>query len=367
MTTYIYELDNWPDFRWRRDGLSSPLAQVRYQQGFLVGRMGSLGATLRNEATLASRTEEVLKSSEIEGEDLDRKQVRSSVARRLGIDIGVSVRSDRHVDGVVQMVLDATDNFDKPLDEERLFGWHAALFPTGYSNMTKITVGAWRDGPMQVVSGPMGRDRVHYEAPPPDRVPDEMVRFLAWFNDEQLDIDPVIKAGIAHFWFVTIHPFEDGNGRIGRAIMDMALARSERTRHRFYSMSAQIRRERDKYYDYLEDSQKGDLDITNHLTWFLDCLDRALSGAADTLANVLRKAGFWERFAGANLNQRQRTIVTRLLDGFEGKLNTSKWAKIAKTSQDTALRDIEDLIAKGILVKDPAGGRSTSYSLTALE
>jgi Fic family protein len=369
MPIYIHNLPEWPKFRWQNDELTGQIGQVRYRQGLLIGRMRSLGTKLRDEATLDSRTEEVLKSSEIEGEELDRKQVRSSVANRLGIDIGATIKSDRNVDGVVEMILDATINFDMPLTESRLFAWHAALFPSGYTGMHKITPGAWRtdrDGPMQVVSGAMGHERVHYEAPAAGRVPQEMVRFLDWFNDDEHAIEPVLKAAVAHFWFVTIHPFEDGNGRIGRAIMDMALARSEQTNHRYYSMSAQIRSERTKYYDFLEDSQKGDLDITNHLSWFLGCLDRALTRAEFTLASVLRKAQFWERFANAAINARQRNIVTRLLDGFEGKLNTSKWAKITKSSQDTALRDIEDLIKRGILVKDPAGGRSTSYSLIDL-
>jgi Fic family protein len=369
MTTYIHELDDWPNFRWSKERLADLLAGVRHRQGRLVGRMEGLGLRLREEATLGSRTEEVLKSSEIEGENLDRNQVRSSVARRLGIDIGLRLAPDRHVDGVVEMMLDATENFASKLTKERLFGWHAALFPTGYSGLLKIEVGGWRTdtlGPMQVVSNRGGRERVHYEAPPAARLDREMDAFLRWFNNEDAAIDPVLKAGIAHLWFVTIHPFEDGNGRIGRAIADMALARSERTKHRFYSMSAQIRRERSKYYDYLEDTQKGDLEITPHLIWFVECLDRALTGAETMLAGVLGKARFWERHAAAALNARQRAILNRLLDGFEGKLTSSKWAKLAKCSQDTALRDIDDLARQGILIKDAAGGRSTSYSLVEI-
>ena len=370
MTTYIYDLEDWPHFRWSRERLADRLAAVRHRQGRLVGRMEGLGFRLREESTLNSRTEEVLKSSEIEGETLDRDQVRSSVANRLWIDIGVFTSPDRHVDGVVEMVLDATENYATPLTEERLFGWHAALFPTGYSGLRKIEVGAWRTdkvGQMQVVSvTPKGREQVHYEAPPAARIEQEMAAFLDWFNDEDSKTEPVLKAGIAHLWFVTIHPFEDGNGRIGRAITDMALARSEGSRQRFYSMSAQIRRERSRYYDYLEETQKGDLDITSHLEWFVECLDRALTGAETILANVLEKARFWERHADAALNERQRTIVNRLLDGFEGKLNSSKWAKLAKCSQDTALRDIDDLVRQGILTKDAAGGRSTSYSLVGI-
>jgi Fic family protein len=330
--------------------------------------MERLGFTLRAEATLQTRTEEVLKSSEIEGEVLDRDQVRSSVARRLGMDIGALTPVDRHVDGVVEMILDATERYDMPLTAERLFGWHAALFPTGRSGMTKITVGAWRNarsGPMQVVSGPIGRERVHYEAPIASRLKKEMRAFLDWFNTENA-IDPVLKAGIAHLWFVTIHPFDDGNGRIARAIADQALARSEKSAQRFYSVSAQIRQERNSYYDILEATQKGDLDITPWLEWFLGCLDRAFGGAETILAVVLTKARFWELHAGASLNDRQRTIINRLLDGFEGKLTSSKWAMLTKCSQDTALRDIDDLVQRGILTKDAAGGRSTSYSLAEI-
>jgi Fic family protein len=330
--------------------------------------MERLGFTLRAEATLQTRTEEVLKSSEIEGEVLDRDQVRSSVARRLGMDIGALTPADRHVDGVVEMILDATERYDMPLTAERLFGWHAALFPTGRSGMTKITVGAWRNarsGPMQVVSGPIGRERVHYEAPIASRLKKEMRAFLDWFNTENA-IDPVLKAGIAHLWFVTIHPFDDGNGRIARAIADQALARSEKSAQRFYSVSAQIRQERNSYYDILEATQKGDLDITPWLEWFLGCLDRAFGGAETILAVVLTKARFWELHAGASLNDRQRTIINRLLDGFEGKLTSSKWAMLTKCSQDTALRDIDDLVQRGILTKDAAGGRSTSYSLAEI-
>jgi len=361
-------LKGWPHFRWSQERLAKRFAAVRHQQGRLIGRMERLGFTLRAEATLQTRTEEVLKSSEIEGEVLDRDQVRSSVARRLGMDIGALTPADRHVDGVVEMILDATERYDMPLTAERLFGWHAALFPTGRSGMTKITVGAWRNarsGPMQVVSGPIGRERVHYEAPIASRLKKEMRAFLDWFNTENA-IDPVLKAGIAHLWFVTIHPFDDGNGRIARAIADQALARSEKSAQRFYSVSAQIRQERNSYYDILEATQKGDLDITPWLEWFLGCLDRAFGGAETILAVVLTKARFWELHAGASLNDRQRTIINRLLDGFEGKLTSSKWAMLTKCSQDTALRDIDDLVQRGILTKDAAGGRSTSYSLAEI-
>ena len=342
-----------------------PLAAARHKQGRLVGRMEALGFPLRNEAALQTLTEEVVKSGEIEGETLDREQVRSSIARRLGIDVGAVARSDRHVEGVVEMMLDATEKYDEPLTDERLFGWHAALFPTGRSGMAKIVVGAWRDdrsGPMQVVSGPIGRERVHYQAPTASRLDDEMKGFLAWYNSDQ-GIDPVLKAALAHLWFVTIHPFDDGNGRIARAIADQALARSESCAQRFYSMSAQIRLERRQYYDMLEATQKGGLDVTEWLLWFLGRLDRAFDGADAIFATVLAKARFWERHAGENFNSRQRLMLNRLLDGFEGKLTSSKWAKIAKCSQDTASRDIDDLIGRDILAKDAAGGRSTSYSI----
>ena len=362
---YIHEQAGWPGFRWDHARISERLVDVRHRQGRLIGRMEGLGFQLRTEAILNSLTEEVVKSSEIEGETLDRNQVRSSIARRLGLDIGGLTPADRDVEGVVEMMLDATQGYDKPLTGRRLFDWHAALFPTGRSGMSKIRVGAWRDdanGPMQVVSGPIGKERVHYEAPAADRVRDEMRKFVEWFEKEH-STDLVLKAGVAHLWFVTIHPFGDGNGRIARAIADMALARSERTAQRFYSMSAQIRQERKAYYEILEATQKGELDITRWLEWFLECLGRAFERAETILATVLDKARFWERFAKVEFNERQREIVNRLLNGFEGKLTTSKWAKLEKCSQDTALRDIEDLIRKKVLVKDAAGGRSTSYSL----
>lgn len=362
---YNHQNEEWPTFRWNDEQLTQRLAAVRHRQGRLIGRMEALGFSLRAEAVLQTLTEDVLKSSEIEGELLDKEQVRSSIARRLGMDVGGLVPADRNVEGVVEMMLDATQNHAKPVDEERLFAWHAALFPTGRSGMSRIRVGAWRDdasGPMQVVSGPIGRERVHYEAPEATRLPQEMGRFLAWFEGG-VDVDPVIKAGIAHLWFVTIHPFDDGNGRIARAIADLALARSEQSAQRFYSMSAQIRVERSAYYDILEATQKNGLDITPWLTWFLDCLDRAFDGADTILASVLAKARFWETLGNNPLNERQRKIVNLLLDGFVGKLTSSKWAKIAKCSQDTALRDIDDLVKRAILAKEPGGGRSTSYAL----
>jgi len=362
---YIHELVDWPHFLWDREVLAGQLAQVRYRQGRLLGRMEGLGFQLRAEAVLRSLTEEVLKSSEIEGERLDRDQVRSSLARRLGMDAGALTAEDRHVEGVVEMMLDAAQNFAEPLSEDRLFGWHSALFPTGRSGLRRITVGAWRTaeaGPMQVVSGRIGRERIHFEAPSAERLPGEMKRFLDWFNGPN-DHDPVVVAAVAHLWFVTIHPFEDGNGRIARAIADMALARSEGTGQRFYSMSSQIRIQRDDYYDKLEQTQKGGMDITEWITWFLICLDRAFTGAETVLASVLRKARFWEAHATDALNDRQRKVVNRLLDGFDGKLSSSKYAALAKCSQDTAARDIQDLRDKAILAREPAGGRSTSYSL----
>ncbi|MGA7178891.1 MAG: Fic family protein [Thiobacillaceae bacterium] len=365
MAQYIHELPDWPDFRWDHKALAEPLASVRHRQGRLIGRMEGLGFALRGEALLSTLTEDVIKSSEIEGEVLDRDQVRSSIARRLGMDIGALTPADRNVEGVVEMMLDATQNFTKTLNEERLCGWHAALFPTGWSGLHRIAVGKWRDdksGPMQVVSGATGHERVHYEAPSATRVPAEMHRFFGWFNGAD-GIDAVLKAGLAHLWFVTIHPFDDGNGRIARAIADMQLARSEASPQRFYSMSAQIRLERKAYYDIIEQTQKGDLDITAWLVWFLDCLGRAIDGAENALGGVLRKARFWEQYRNAALNERQRDMVNRLLNGFEGKLTSSKWAKIEKCSSDTALRDITQLIELGVLMKDEGGGRSTSYSL----
>jgi Fic family protein len=361
---YIYQLPQWPNFRWKDANLAAPLAAVRHHQGRLLGRMESLGFKLRSEATLRTLTEEVVKTSDIEGEHLNEEQVRSSLARRLGMEkAAFSATVDRNVDGIVDVILDATRNYDKPVTDERLFGWHAALFPTGWSSLRRIAVGQWRKASIDVVSGPDGKERVHFEGPPAAQVPQEMTAFLAWLNDGNTDIDPVLKAGIAHFWFVTIHPFEDGNGRIGRAIADMMLARSEKTSQRFYSISSQIRRERAQYYDGLEEAQKGDLDITEHLLWFLGCLDRAFAGAETTLATVLAKAGFWQRHDASALNERQRKMINMMLDGFDGKLTSSKWAKIAKTSQATAGRDIDDLERRGILAKDAGGGRSTSYLL----
>ena len=366
MPVYIHQLPDWPKFRWDQEALAGPLAEVRHRQGRLLGRMESLGFMLQKEAELETLTLEVLKSSEIEGEKLDAAQVRSSIARRLGIETAGMVAAERDVEGVVEMMLDATQNFATPLSDERLFAWHSALFPTGRSGIREFIVGAWRndaDGPMQVVSGPVGKEKVHYEAPAAPLLEREMSAFLAWANDSGDRMDAVLRAALAHLWFVTIHPFDDGNGRIARAVADMALARAEKIGQRFYSMSGQIRAERNEYYNILERTQKSDLDITRWQSWFLECLLRAIEGAQGTLSAVLNKAKFWERFAKQPLNERQIKVLNRLLDGFEGKLTSSKWAKLAKCSQDTAYRDIMDLVERGALQKDPGGGRSTSYSL----
>jgi len=360
---YIWQHPDWPHWVYDHRRLTTLLAQVHLAQGHLMGRMHHLGLDLRDQATLRVLTQDVLKTSEIEGEKLNADSVRSSIAKRLGVDIGALAPTDRHVDGVVDMVLDATQRHHTPLTVKRLFGWHAAMFPTGYSSLTKIRVGQWRDdaqGPMQVVSGPVHRQKVHYEAPPAHLLNLHMKAFLNWFNADQQD-DPVIKAGLAHLWCVTIHPFDDGNGRIARAVGDMALAQAEKSTQRYYSLSAQIQRERKDYYDRLEATQKGDLDVTAWLEWFLACLLRAIQGAEETLATVLAKARFWQQWAGTPFNERQITLLNKLLDGFDGKLTSSKWAAIAKCSQDTALRDITELLERGVLKKSEASGRSTSY------
>lgn len=363
--TYIWQADEWPNWRYDLAALACPLAEVSRAQGLLMGRLSDVGRPKRDQASLSALTEDVVKTSEIEGEQLNVESVRSSIARRLGVDIGALAPVDRHVEGVVEMVLDATANCNAPVSRERLFGWHAALFPTGYSGVAKIKVGAWRDdagGPMQVVSGPLGRQRVHFEAPPADRLETEMGRFLDWVNTESGE-PSLIKAGLAHLWFVTLHPFDDGNGRIARAVGDLLLARADGSPQRFYSLSAQIQRERKAYYDILKHTQKGTLDVTDWLAWFLDALHRAVDQAQHTLDAVLAKARFWQRFAGTPMNERQVKLLNRLLDGFEGKLTTGKWAAIAKCSPDTALRDINELLAHGVLRKAAAGGRSTHYEL----
>ncbi|MDZ4143610.1 MAG: Fic family protein [Burkholderiales bacterium] len=366
--THIWQASDWPRWRFDLAALAQPLAAVSRAQGLLMGRLADVGMALRDQASLSVLTEDVVKTSEIEGEQLNVASVRSSIARRLGVDIGALAPVDRHVEGVVEMVLDATAHCNAPLTRARLFGWHAALFPTGYSGLVRINVGGWRDdatGPMQVVSGPHGRQRVHFEAPPADRLQFETDRFLAWANSASNE-PPLIKAGLAHLWLVTLHPFDDGNGRIARAVGDLFLARADGSPQRFYSLSAQIQRERKAYYDILERTQKASLDVTDWLAWFLATLHRAVDQAQHTQGAVLVKSRFWQRWAApasAPLNERQVKLVNRLLDGFEGKLTSSKWAAVAKCSPDTALRDITDLLARGVLRKSDAGGRSTSYEL----
>ena len=365
---YIWQAGDWPAWRFDLAALAEPMAQVSRAQGLLLGRLADVGMALRNQASLNALTEDVVKTSEIEGEQLNVESVRSSIARRLGVDIGALAPVDRHVEGVVEMVLDATANCQAPVSRERLFGWHAALFPTGYSGRSRIKVGGWRDdatGPMQVVSGPIGRQRVHFEAPPADRLEAETGRFLGWLNAESNE-PPLLKAGLGHLWFVTLHPFDDGNGRIARAIGDLLLARADGSPQRFYSLSSQIQRERKAYYDILERVQKHSMDATEWLAWFLDALLRAVDQAQHTLDVVLAKVRFWQRWATMPLNERQVKLLNKLLDGFEGKLTSSKWAAIAKCSPDTALRDINDLLARGVLRKSDAGGRSTSYELNDL-
>ncbi len=366
-STYVWQNEAWPHWQYNAQSLMPLLSLVHQSLGHLMGRMRDQGMGAQDQATLAALTSDVLKTSEIEGEHLDADTVRSSIARRLGVDVGALKPADRHVDGVVEMILDATGSHATPLTAERLAAWHAALFPTGQSGLTPIRVGAWRDdanGPMQVVSGPMHRRRVHYEAPPAHRLPAEMADFLIWYETYQ-ELDPVVKAGLAHLWFVTIHPFEDGNGRMARPIGDMALARADQSKQRFYSLSAQIQKERKDYYVLLEKTQKGNLDATEWLTWFLSCLLRAIQEADQALSAVLAKANFWRLWAGTPFNERQIKVINRILDGFEGQLTNKKWAAIGKCSSDTALRDINDLMARGVLRRTQAAGRSTSYELNS--
>jgi Fic family protein len=368
--TYIWQRPDWPHWQFDSAALAAPLAQVHRAQGHLAGRMAELGLAQRDQATLQALTQEVITTSAIEGETLSLDAVRSSIARRLGVDIGALAPADRHVDGVVDMVLDATQHHDQPLTAERLFGWHAALFPTGYSGRVRIQVGTWRNdaaGPMQVVSGPVGREKVHYEAPPAAALPAETTTFLQWFNTAPTT-DALIHAGLAHLWLVTLHPFDDGNGRISRAVGDMALARAEGSAQRFYSLSAQIQRERKQYYDQLETTQRGMLDVTPWLDWFLSCLLRAVQGADGLLAGVLDKAQFWQRWAGVPMNPRQTLVLNHMLDrAHDGsaavKLTNARWAAIGKCSPDTALRDINDLVTRGVLRRLEGGGRSTGYEL----
>ena len=363
--TYLWQRPDWPQWRFDAAALAAPLAQVHRAQGHLAGRMAELGLAQRDQATLQALTQEVVTTSAIEGEALNPDTVRSSIARRLGVDIGALAPADRHVDGVVDMVLDATQHHAQPLTAERLFGWHAALFPTGYSGRVRIQVGAWRNdaaGPMQVVSGPVGREKVHFQAPPAAALPAETAAFLQWFNATPAG-DALIHAGLAHLWLVTLHPFDDGNGRVSRAVGDMALARAEGSAQRFYSFSAQIQRERKQYYDQLETTQRGTLDVTPWLSWFLACLLRAVQGSDGLLSGVLNKAQFWQRWAGTHMNERQTRVLNLVLDGMEGKLTNAKWATLGKCSADTALRDINDLLARGVLSKLEGGGRSTGYVL----
>jgi Fic family protein len=365
-STCIWQSGDWPVWRYDLAALANQLADVSRAQGQLIGRLSDVGMALRDQARLSALTEDVVKTSEIEGEQLNVESVRSSIARRLGVDIGALAPVDRHVEGVVEMVLDATANCEAPLTRERLFGWHAALFPTGYSGLAPIAVGGWRDdsrGPMQVVSGPVGRRRVHVEAPPAPHLEAEAERFFAWANSPSEE-PALIKAGLAHLWFVTLHPFDDGNGRIARAIGDLMLGRADSSPQRFYSLSAQIQRERKAYYDNLERTQKGSLDVTAWLAWLLESLREAVHQAQNNVEAVMVKARFWQRWATTPLNERQVKLLNRLLDGFDGKLNSSKWAQIAKCSADTALRDIGELLALGVLRKSAAGGRSTSYDLS---
>lgn len=362
MAKYIYEYSNWPNFTWNEKEIQVLLGNVRHLQGKLIGKISTLGFSLKNETMLSALTLEVLKSSEIEGEILNYEQVRSSIARKLGLDYAGMVYSDRYVDGVVEMMLDATQNYVQTLDDERLFGWQAALFPTGRSGMRKINTASYRTDEMQIVSGPLGNEKIHFQAPPPSQVKSEMNEFLNWINRDA-EIDAVIKSAIAHFWFIIIHPFDDGNGRIARAISDLLLARSDNSSQRFYSLSNQILQERKKYYEILQKVQHNDGDITEWINWFLNCLYRAIESSETAIENVLHKTEFWDKHKNTELNSRQRLMINKLFDGFEGKLKSSNWAKITKCSSDTALRDIKDLIRKNILRQETSGGRSTNYEL----
>jgi Fic family protein len=362
MEKYIYEYENWPEFTWDPIKIGGILGKVRYLQGKIFGQMAAIGFSIQEETLLSTLTLDVLKTSEIEGEFLNHDQVRSSIARRLGIEYSGVAHIDRNVEGVVEMLLDATQNYDAPLDQERVFGWHAALFPSGWSGIHRINTGCYRHGDMQIVSGPIGKEKIHFQAPSPNKVKREMDLFLDWFNKET-EIDKVLKAAIAHFWFIIIHPFDDGNGRIARAISDILLARSEKSTQRFYSLSNQILVEKKNYYGVLQKVQHSSGDITEWLDWFLNCMSRALENTDQALKRVYKKADFWDNNKETVLNSRQRLMLNKLFDGFEGKLKSSKWAKITKCSADTALRDIKDLIEKGILRQEESGGRSTNYEL----
>ena len=362
MSKYIYEYKNWPNFTWHEGDISALFGEVRHLQGKIIGHMNFMGFAAKEEAKLSALTLNVIKSSEIEGEKLDYNQVRSSIARKLGLNIAGLVNTNRNVDGIVEMMLDATQNYHKPLSSKRLFGWHAALFPNAFNGMHKIEVGRYRTGEMQIVSGALGKEKVHYDAVPSNRVKEEMTVFLKWFNSKS-PMDPVLKAAIAHFWFIIIHPFDDGNGRIARAISDLLLSRADGTSERYYSMSSQILLERKKYYEVLQKVQHNRNDITEWLEWFFSCLKNALLQTELKLDSILKKADFWNKHEGTDLNERQRLMLNKLLDGFDGKLKSSKWAKICKCSSDTALRDIKDLIEKGVLQQENQGGRSTNYEL----
>lgn len=362
MAIYIHQLKNWPKLNWNEQEFISLLSEVRILQGKLMGKVELLGFELKDEANFENLIQDVIQTSEIEGEILNPQLVRSSIATRLGLEYSGLEQSDRHVDGIVELMLDATQNDNKTLTDERLFGWHAALFPTGRSGMHKIEVGNWRSGDMQVVSGGMGREIVHYEAPKTEQLALEMKQFVDWYNDEQ-NLESLLKAAVAHLWFITIHPFDDGNGRIARAITDMQLSKSDGVNQRFYSMSTEINKQKKSYYTILERTQKGDLDITEWIIWFLECLKNSILYSNIIVDKVVRKHQFWVKYAGRISNERQQIMLNKLMDNFEGNLNTSKWAKMAKTSPDTALRDITDLINKGILIKADSGGRSTHYIL----
>ncbi len=364
MAKYIYEYKNWTDFTWQETAINAIFGEVRNLQGKIIGQINTLGFATKEEAKLTTLTLDVIKSSEIEGEKLDYDQVRSSIARRLGIIIAGLVPANRNVEGIVEMMLDATQHHHKPLTNKRLFGWHSALFPTGHSGMHKIEVGRYRTGEMQIVSGAMGKEKIHSEAVPANQLKEEMDHFLKWFNDKSLHLDPVLKAAIAHFWFIIIHPFDDGNGRIARAFSDLMLARADGTTDRFYSMSSQILVERKQYYEILQKVQHSSGDLTDWLHWFLHCLKNSIMATETTLQKIFRKTDFWKIHENTPLNERQRLVINKWFDGFDGKLKSSKWAKIAKCSPDTALRDINDLIDKGILQQEQQGGRSTNYELT---
>ncbi len=358
---YIHQLKNWPLFTWNSTEVSTLLGTVRYQQGKILGQMQALGFGQLQENRLVTLTKDVLKTCEIEGEFLNPEQVRSSIARQLGIEIAGAVATERNVDGIVEMLLDATQNYNIPLTEERLFDWHSALFPTGRSGMFKIKTGAWRDGAMQVTSGAMGKEIIHFEAPKAEKMQSEMKLFLDWIHNEK-NLDPVLKAALAHLWFVTIHPFDDGNGRITRAITDMLLAQADESSQRFYSMSAQIQIERNTYYTLLESTQKGDLDCTDWIVWFLTCLLRSMKQTDETISKSIARTKFWETNKVTIFNARQQKIVQLLLDDFFGNLTVSKYAKISKISTDTALRDLQDLVKKEVL-EQLGLGRSTHYKI----